>query len=331
MIAPPDAVPSPVQDAGGRGAAARQIELDGLWWTELLPTPASFEPDWPPYPGPQNVAQRRMQHWREVDSEDRDRVPSQLPRDDEAWTTVVVRSAPDQGALSRSSGLSGDVTPLVTTRPDPIALRRAVDWFRIDVPPGATQLRLPAVGDLEVFLNGQELPVSAATVQLPDRSDTGSTLLVRVDAGQGRTASAIWAGPPTFSVGAGQMPVGAWAQFGLGGWSDGVAYRRSVTLDALGLGGAGVSRHVALDLGEVQGVAEVRLNGQVAGVRSRGPYVFEVGHLLDRPVNDVEVVVYARLESTIFASGSPASGLMGPVWLRLGPVREQSRGTSPDM
>jgi hypothetical protein len=79
---------------------------------------------------------------------------------------------------------------------------------------------------------------------------------------------------------------------------------------------------VFVDLGQVRGTVEVRVNGQPAGVRIMSPYHFEVTGLVRSGINEIELIVYNTLSPYLTAtSPTPtvaaqnASGVFGPVRL----------------
>jgi hypothetical protein len=141
--------------------------------------------------------------------------------------------------------------------------------------------------------------------------------VLRVLAAEGRRGGAVWTDLPTAQVGRGRIDAGDWQEIGLGGWSGGVSYRRTLHLDDV------QEAELVLDLGEVRGTAEVTVNGAAAGVRVMSPYRFSIGALLRAGANDIDVQVFNTLAPHIGAH-SPTraarpeqlrSGLFGPVRL----------------
>jgi hypothetical protein len=87
------------------------------------------------------------------------------------------------------------------------------------------------------------------------------------------------------------------------------------------LAGDQVVGAVTLDLGHVAASAEVRVNGQPAGVRVASPWTFDISRLVTPGANRIEVLVYNTLAnhySTIPTAyrGVPISGLLGPVTIQ---------------
>jgi len=112
---------------------------------------------------------------------------------------------------------------------------------------------------------------------------------------------------------------GEWSP-GLGDWrliAGREAYAGTLTYRAT-LRLADAKGPVAIDLGEVGEIAELRVNGKAAGVKIAPPYVFDVTGFVKPGENLVEVDVTntARtMWSDAFSHGDPACGLLGPVRL----------------
>jgi hypothetical protein len=87
---------------------------------------------------------------------------------------------------------------------------------------------------------------------------------IRVEQERGAYAGAAFPEPVTFDCGPGSLGAGDWTAIsGLSSYSGGAWYRKSVTLSA-----TQAQRPVWLDLGAVSSSAEVRINGETAGVGS---------------------------------------------------------------
>jgi hypothetical protein len=103
-----------------------------------------------------------------------------------------------------------------------------------------------------------------------------------------------------------------WPDFSGTAW-----YEKEIVVDREWLG---VGRKVYLDLGEVNNIASVRVNGKNAGTELWSPYRLEVTDLLKAGSNHLEVGVTNTLANR-YGQGrpglveKPASGLLGPVRL----------------
>ncbi len=224
---------------------------------------------------------------------------------------------PDAGWLDGRTSSESPVQPLVP-RPGP-ALPR-VEWLRFVLPPGATEMELPAHGDVTVYVDGKEVGrvSGAARVVLPNAERTGRLCALRVQPEPGYAGGGVLEGPPRFETARGRMPPGNWRDLGLHDYSGGVRYSRLVEWTPH------PSTRSLLDLGRVRGTAEVRVNGEDAGARFLSPYVFDLTDHLREGENELEVTVYNTL-GPYFDAASPThyvfpiqrdSGLFGPIVLR---------------
>lgn len=110
------------------------------------------------------------------------------------------------------------------------------------------------------------------------------------------------------------MPLGEWGELGLGGWSGGVTYARTLEVPA--------GPDPVLDLGRVRGSVAVCVDGEVVGEAFCAPYRFALCGTAGRTVR-LEVTVHNTLapylaEATPTAWAFPSqlpSGLLGPVTL----------------
>ncbi|MBN1345628.1 MAG: hypothetical protein JXQ73_23250 [Phycisphaerae bacterium] len=117
--------------------------------------------------------------------------------------------------------------------------------------------------------------------------------------------------------GARTAELGCWTQYDRSYSGKGV-YRRELDVPEAWVGRG----RILLDLGEVQEVAEVRVNGKLAGVRICPPYVFEVTDLVKAGANALEVGVINTLSNRLAGKSRWAqtrpSGLFGPVTMEFG-------------
>ena len=97
-------------------------------------------------------------------------------------------------------------------------------------------------------------------------------------------------------------------------YSGGAWYRKTVTLPS--------AKRVTLDLGAVAATAEVRVNGQPAGIRISPPWQFDLSKVAKPGENRIEVLVHNTLANHYTTiptryRGTPTSGLLGPVTLQV--------------
>ncbi|MBU0616567.1 MAG: hypothetical protein KKI02_02505, partial [Planctomycetes bacterium] len=207
--------------------------------------------------------------------------------------------------------LEWDVQPAVTDR---------VGWFRFVVPPGATQMHYRVVGQVRLYLDGEELHVAQSghdfEATLPRADAPRRLLALRIAEQPGYAEGAAFLAPPTFTLGPGTIELGDWCERGLPHFSGALVYETRFENRSNG-------QDVTLSLGKVRGTAEVEMNSVSAGVRLWHPYEFEVGSLLRKGENVIRIRVANTLgphfqaespTSSVFA-GQDVSGLFGPVRL----------------
>ncbi|TMV44732.1 hypothetical protein FE783_31745 [Paenibacillus mesophilus] len=108
--------------------------------------------------------------------------------------------------------------------------------------------------------------------------------------------------------------LGSWTeQPGLEHVSGTAVYRSTFELDDPRTKTAG---RVLLDLGEAHEIAEVRVNGQPAGVAMWSPYVVDIRPYVKQGVNELAVAVTNSLANRLDGESLP-SGLIGPVKVTL--------------
>ena len=93
-------------------------------------------------------------------------------------------------------------------------------------------------------------------------------------------------------------------------YSGGAWYRKTVTLPA--------AQSVVLDLGRVAASAEVRVNGQLAGIKVAPPWRLDITKHMKPGENRIEVLVCNTLANHYVTipthyRGDTTSGLLGPV------------------
>jgi hypothetical protein len=131
-------------------------------------------------------------------------------------------------------------------------------------------------------------------------------------------SSAVFPEPVRLECGPGVAAPGDWSKAGaLECYSGGAWYRKTVTLSPEQARGG-----ITLDLGRVVATAEVRLNGQVAGIRVAPPWRVDLSKHVKPGENRIEVLVFNTLANhyrTIPTNyrGELTSGLLGPVTLEV--------------
>jgi hypothetical protein len=100
-------------------------------------------------------------------------------------------------------------------------------------------------------------------------------------------------------------------------YSGGAWYRRTVILTSEQARG-----RVQLNRGDVAATAEVRVNGEVAGIRMAPPWIVDVSEATQPCGYRIEIIVYNAMANHYLTlptryRGSPRSGLIGPVRLEV--------------
>jgi hypothetical protein len=221
-----------------------------------------------------------------------------------------VRPHPLPGAhwLESAAAPGKTVVPLI---PDSEPGPERTEWLRLIVPPGTKSLRVPT--DLPVVL------VIAGRQFAPDATvpDDAREVLLRITATDGRRGGALLSGPVEIELAEAEFPLVSWEELGLRALGGQVTYRNTVDVPD-------VSGRTSIDLGEVRGTADVRVNGRLACQLVWGPWRTEITDLLHSGENQIEVVVRGTLAgylddasptSGVYA-GQVRTGLFGPVTLR---------------
>jgi len=218
-------------------------------------------------------------------------------------------------------------TPLAMTWfDDPSLIRfdvhagaKPAEWFRFTAPPGLRAMTVTARGTVQAWADGQ--PMRAAG---QDRFEAATplsgaaTVALRVMPETGSCGAAIFPDPVRLECGPGVAALGDWSKMGaLECYSGGAWYRKTVALTPEQTRG-----EIALDLGTVVATAEVRVNGQVAGIRVAPPWRVDISKQVKPGQNRIEVLVYNTLANHYLTiptryRGELTSGLLGPVTLEV--------------
>jgi hypothetical protein len=152
--------------------------------------------------------------------------------------------------------------------------------------------------------------------ELPEPAQAAPLVALRIEPPRGEHGGAAIAEPIALECGPGTIAAGDWSKTGaLECYSGGAWYRRNVTLTPERAGG-----RITLDLGKVVASAEVRVNGQAAGVRIAPPWRLDISRHVRPGENRIEVLVYSTLANHYLTiptryRGELTAGLLGPVTL----------------
>ena len=220
---------------------------------------------------------------------------------------------PDTEWLTGAPELGTAVLPLRSTDD----VRERAQRFRFTVPAGTVSMDLPLELPARVRVgSGTEKTLDGQVLTLDQPlSEPTEIEAVTVPTAVLRGGSA-WRGPVRVRTVPAPLPLGDWRGLGLGGWSGGVTYSRSLEVPA--------GPDPVLDLGRVRGSVSVLVDGEPVGEAFCAPYRFGLRGGAGRRVR-VDVTVHNTLapylaEATPTAWAFPsqlASGLLGPVTLRI--------------
>jgi hypothetical protein len=199
---------------------------------------------------------------------------------------------------------------------------RPAGWYRFIAPPGLRSLTLPVSGKPKVWADGKELVVSGSAgdwkAALAEPARSSSVVAIRVEQTRGDYGGAAFSDYIRLECGAGEATLGDWSNSGvLETYSGGAWYRKTFQLTA-----AQASSKVTLDLGEVAASAEVRVNGQSAGIMVTPPWRLDISAFAKPGENRLEVLVCNTLANHYVTipthyRGKTTSGLLGPVMLEI--------------
>ena len=200
-------------------------------------------------------------------------------------------------------------------------------WYRFIAPPGLSSMTLRTMGEIEVWVDGkaqyvqvikQDYPAEYKVVleaSIPEKS----LVAVRVEQARGFYEGSAFPEPILLDCVAGISQTGNWSEGSvLECYSGGAWYRKSISLEKEHL-----NSKVILNLGEeVIATAEVRVNGETAGVLVAAPWSLDISEQVQEGENNIEILVYNTLTNhykTIPTKYNTAktqkSGLLGPVQL----------------
>ena len=252
---------------------------------------------------------------------------------DESWQVVGTKDAAVSYGTMYSSpwnplrwGIADEEEPRMPVQDlpgivyDPWPSKTPTAWYRFDLPPGTRSMKLSMAVPCEVWVNGaREQADQDGRVVLSKPALSGGICAIKVKEQPGFRGGAVFKDAVQFECGPGKISLGSWHEKGLQTYSGMGVYSRELDLPADLIG-----KPLALDLGEVRGTAEVKVNGRPAGVRIWKPYRFDIGKLVRAGANRLEITV-ANTLGPHYSIGIPTpyvfpglevSGILGPVSLR---------------
>jgi len=208
---------------------------------------------------------------------------------------------------------------------------KPAEWFRFTAPPGLRAMTVTAKGTVEAWADGRPMRAAGqgrfeAATPLP----RAAVVALRVVPETGACGAAVFPDPVRLECGPGIAALGDWSTAGvLECYSGGAWYRKTVTLTPQQVRGG-----ITLDLGKVVATAEIRVNGQGAGIRVAPPWRVDISKQVKAGENRIEVLVFNTLANHYVTiptryRGELTSGLLGPMTLEVattsGNRREEAR------
>jgi hypothetical protein len=205
------------------------------------------------------------------------------------------------------------------TRPQDAA---PAGWYRFTAPPGLRAITMVTHGKVQAWVDGKEVlgarQATGGRLELPEPVKAMAKVALRIEQARGSYGGAALTEPITLECAAGQIPLGDWSKSGaLECYSGGAWYRKTVTLTPEQSHGG-----ISIDLGKVVASAEVRVNGQLAGIRVAPPWRVDISQQVKPGENRIEVLVFNTLANHYVTiptryRGELTSGLLGPVTLEV--------------
>ena len=241
---------------------------------------------------------------------------------------LVDAAAPKEGGPRTPLAMTWYDQPGVMLYDPTPADKPHVGWYRFTSPPGLRAMKGAAYGKVRAWAGGRELTVEQGA-RLTDGTTAFRTAIaqpepgpvnvaLRIEQQPGYYAGAAVPEPIALDCGLGQMALGDWSKVGvMATYSGGAWYRKKITLSPEQTRG-----RVMLQLGEVVATAEVRVNGQAAGIRVAPPWSVDITPFVKPGENQVEILVYSTLANHCTTiptryRGSPTAGLIGPVTIEV--------------
>ena len=153
-------------------------------------------------------------------------------------------------------------------------------WWRLNVPPGAVQAKLPGLSDQAVaWSGGERLTIQNSKIELPAEA---KRLYIRHNPSE---YSYHLTSPVEFHC-EGRSPgkTGSWYDYGLHRFTGFVEYETTFQLD-------NSYREAILDLGSVFYMAEVWINGENAGSRLWRPFNYDISEFIKEGENNIRIRV----------------------------------------
>ncbi|NLH16658.1 MAG: hypothetical protein GX455_08770 [Phycisphaerae bacterium] len=199
------------------------------------------------------------------------------------------------------------------------AAAKPAEWFRFTAPPGLKSIAVTARGTLQAWADGKPMrAIGQGRFETETPSPRTSIIALRIVPHTGFCGAAVFPEPIRLDCGPGLVTPGDWSKTGvLECYSGGALYRKTVSLTPEQAGNP-----IMIDLGKVVATAEVRVNGQTAGIRVSPPWRVDLSGHVKPGDNRIEVMVFNTLANHYLTiptryRGELVSGLLGPVALEI--------------
>ncbi len=200
--------------------------------------------------------------------------------------------------------------------------------FAFESAPGLQSFTFAAYGKVTTWIDGIQLPATSGQkqstglttykVSVKDLKLTTSQVVLKIEYQPGFGGAGAIPQYINQQCGKSTMNLGDWSEIdGLRAYSGGAYYRKTIQID-----GQDLKNRLEIDLGDLVSSAELRVNGQRAGIKLSPPWKFDITPFVKAGENQIEVLIYNTLANNYTTvptmyRGEIKSGLLGPVVLIL--------------
>ncbi len=203
---------------------------------------------------------------------------------------------------------------------------QAIGRYRFTAPPGLKRMDLTVQGVPEIWVDGQQVhPVlinqnspQQYQVILDQAIPNLSVVAIQVRQSKGYYGGSVFPEPIRISCETGLIEIGDWSVGSvLQTYSGGARYRKTFQLND-----NEAQQPTMLDLGVIVATAEIRINGEKAGILVAPPWQMDITTYLKPGENQIEILVFNTLANhyftipTRYKGATLKSGLIGPVLLK---------------
>jgi len=199
--------------------------------------------------------------------------------------------------------------------------------FAFESAPGLQSFTFAAYGKVTVWIDGIQLQPTAGQkqstgltsykVDIKDSKPTTSQVVLKIDYQQGYIGAGAIPQYINQQCDKGAISLGDWSEIdGLRAYSGGAYYRTAIQIDDEDL-----KNRLEVDLGDLVSSAELRVNGNSAGIKLSPPWKFDITPFAKAGENQIEVLIYNTIANNYTSvptmyRGEIKSGIFGPVVLK---------------